>query len=236
MKEVLLAFSTIIAVAALGAMGTYANFVDTEVSENNTMQVGSLELQLGDTYTYPGVYSWTYERDEDFSEDPLGDSVEATWNYLDAYPGGMQPGDTLESRVYLRNWGTIEATSVDVNCVSVNYDQFGVPVDVPKDAVMVINFLRYYNTPLIEIVKTEAGIQYFDPAYINDYDGDGRITLRDWQLHGISNLDPPPLASAGCALDMKVVFDPPAAPPHPYYRPGQYAGYKTNMTLIFTLR
>ncbi|MFC1864810.1 SipW-dependent-type signal peptide-containing protein [Chloroflexota bacterium] len=237
MRQVLLAFTTIVAVAALGAVGTYASFVDSEVSEGNTVQAGSLELQLGDTHTFPGVYNWPYESDEEFSEDPLGDSIEATWNYLDGYPGGMQPGDTLESRAYLRNWGTVEATYLGIDCVSVNYDQFGNPVDdVPKDAVMVIEFLKYYNSSLVEIVKTDGGIQYFDSAYIDDDDGDGRITLRDWQLHGISNLEPPKLTENGSSLDMKVVFDPPANPAHQYYRLDEYASYKTNMTLIFNLR
>jgi predicted ribosomally synthesized peptide with SipW-like signal peptide len=233
MKQVLLSLTIIMVVASLGAAGTYAGFVDTEVVQGNKFQAGSLELQLGDTYPYPGEYSWTFEPDEDYGENPLGGSVEATWHYFPGYSGGMEPGDHLTSRVYLRNWGTAEATSVDIECVNVNYDLSMNVVSVPKDAVMVIEYLKYWNNPLLDIVWTDGSGQHWNSSYIDDEDGDSRITLRDWQLHSITGLDPPP--PNGAALDMKVVFDPPTNTQHPYYRADLYSGYKTNMTLIFTL-
>ena len=237
MKQVVLSIMIIVTVGSLGVIGTYAGFVDTEVSEGNSFQTGSFDLILGDTYPYPGEYPWRYELDEDFGEDPLGDSVSGTWHYNPGYTGGMQPGDWLESRVKLMNFGTLGGTALDIQCIPLNFDTSLDDTDVPKDAVMVIEFLTYYNGPPIEIVKTDSGVQWWDTSYINDMDGDLRITLHDWELHGISGLSPPPLA--GAALDMKVVFDPPpyaSGPTSIYYLADLYSGFKTNMTLIFTLR
>ncbi len=204
------------------------------------VQAGTIELQLGDTATGGAGYP-SFVPDEDYAEDPLGDSVDATWHFFPIYPDGMEPGDWLESRVYLRNFGNMEAGSLSIYCVNVNYDQFNkitVP-DVPKDAVMVIEYLKYYNSPLVNIVWTDGAGQHWDTNYISDDDGDGRITLEDLEQLGVSGLDPPPLvdgvAPEWACLDMKVVFAPPAlgATGHMYWRSDQYAGFRTNMTLIF---
>lgn len=239
MKQVLLAIVVIVVVASLGVVGTYAGFVDTEVSEGNTFQAGSIDLQLGDTITGgEGVASFIL--DEDYGEDPLGDSVSETWHFEPIYSGGMQPGDWLESRVFLRNFGTMEGDSLTIDCVNVNYDEYNNPTNVPKDAVMVIDYLKYYNSPLVDIVWN--GGASWDTNYIIDIDSDGRITLHDLEVHGISGLDAPPLvdgvAPEWALLDMKVVFDPPAIGDisHPYWRFDQYASFQTNMTLIFTLK
>lgn len=238
MKQVLLALVVIVAVASLAVVGTYAGFSDIEKSEGNYFETGDIEFQLGDTVPWPnvpgtppdGALFWP---DEGYGEDPEGDSVVGTWDRTPGYPGGMQPGDCLESRVYLRNVGSLTEGHLDIECVNSNYDGSGNPTDVLKEAVMVIDYLIYYNGPQVDIVWTDATGQHWNPAYIDDVDGDGRITLHDWELHGVCNLDLPEFN--GACLDMRVVFDPPTDPLHPYYRDDKYSGYSTMMTLIFAL-
>ena len=235
MKQILACIIVILAVASLATVGTLAHFSDTETSAGNVMETGSLDLQLGDTLPYPGG-TWPYDDDEAYGADPLGDSVTRTWDRRLGYPGGMLPGDYLESRVYLRNVGSIEGTRLDIDCVNLNYDPLDNPTTEHKDAVMAIEYLTYYNAPQVDIVWIDiGGVQQWNTAYINDDDGDGRITLHDLELHGISGLLPPPLVGEAC-LDMKVVFDPPTDSTHPYYRADDYEGFKTVMTLIFTLQ
>ncbi len=247
MRQVVLSIIVIVAVLSLAALGTYAGFVDTEVSPDNTIQLGTIDLQLGDTQTGGENYP-SFLADEDYGQDPLGDSVNATWNYIGAdenqpiYPGGMEPGDWLEGRVKIRNFGTVPGDSLCINCAITNYDQYGDPTDpdVPKDAVMAVDYLRYYNNVMVNIVWTSSGVQHWDSSYISDEDGDGRITLHDWKIHAIL-LDPPALADGvgkeESFLDMKVVFDPPGVgeTARPYWREDQYSGYRTRMTLIFVL-
>ena len=77
MRQILMAVLTIITIGSLGAVGTYAGFVDTEVSEDNYVQTGTLELQRGDTETGGRNYP-SFIDDEAYGEDPLGDSVQNT--------------------------------------------------------------------------------------------------------------------------------------------------------------
>jgi hypothetical protein len=144
----------------------------------------------------------------------------------------MWPGAYLESRVYLRNVGSLTEGHLDIDCVNRNYDGSDNPTDVPKDAVMVIDYLTYYNSPEVKIVWTDGTGQHWNTTYIDDVDGDGRITLHDWELHGVSGLNPPP--ASGACLDMRVVFDPPTEG-HPYYSADEYSGFSTMMTLFFGL-
>jgi len=248
MRHILASIVIIIAVASLATAGTIAHFSDTEESISNTLQTGSLDLQLGDTYPYPNNPNTEppggpkFLLDEFYGQDPLGDSVTRTWDRRLGYPDGMQTGDFLESRVYLRNAGSSEGTGLDIGCVNLNYDPAGNLATERKDAVMAIEYLTYYynTTGEVDIVWTDgSGVQHWNTAYIDDVDDvggvyDGRITLHDWELHGISGLTPPPLGEVGC-LDMKVVFDPSTDPAHPYYHVDSYQGFKTEMTLIFTL-
>lgn len=213
MKQVLLALITIIAVASLGAVGTYAHFSDTETSAGNYLETGSLDLQLADTLPFPGG-PWPLEPDEGYGEDPIGDSVTLTWDYELGYPNGMLPGDYLTSRVKLRNVGTIAGSSLHISCVNENSAPPGGPLD--KDTQMIIEELIYYNGPpvdLLALLKTELGKD--------------TITLDDWESHPITGLTPPPLGGQAC-LDMTVRFDLAA--------PDSYQGCEVMMTLIFTLK
>ena len=268
MRQVLLALITIIAVASLAAVGSYAHFSDTETSADNVLETGSLDLQLGD---------W----DEGFTDDPLYDSVTQTWYYLGSYPPGMAPGDSLHATVYLTNVGDSAGDHLDIYCDIVNteltdydtdeeHDAENAKVggrdddddglvdedwfdgidndgdglidedlgygDVPitrapgygifdKDKVMIINYMEYKNSPPSPIVIVWNDGTDWDPAYMADVDGDGKITLYDFDKHPVLNLPPPVGGLAN--LSMKVTFDINAG--------DEYQGDQTQMTLIFNL-
>ena len=227
MKRVLLALITILSVASLATVGVLAHFSDTEESRDNYLETGSLDLQLGDdapvvmrwnstTPEYPGGTA------EGFGEDPLGDSVTETW----LLPGA-DVGDTVDSCIYVRNVGSLSGDHLDIYCTIENIDLYdGIS---NKDEMMVINSLVYCNSSRIPIVWTIGDSQHFDPTYIDDEDGDSRITLNDLELHGIPGLPVPD--STFTRLEMRVTFD-----VAPGVDPNQYQGDETRMTLIFNLR
>jgi len=213
MKNILLALTVIVVVGSLGIAGVYASFVDTDTNEGTAFQAGSLDLQLGDYLPSPAAFPPYSVEDEDYGEDPLGDSVTMTWDRAAGYPAGMEPGDTLASRVKIQNWGTIEATSLDIICVNDNTAPPGGPFD--KDTKMIIIDLMYHNTTTVDLLdrlKTELGKD--------------TITLDDWELNPITGLTPPPLGLQA-VVDMAVLFDPATT--------DDYQGTMTMMTLIFVL-
>ncbi|GAI42300.1 unnamed protein product, partial [marine sediment metagenome] len=67
MRRVLLALITIIVVASLAAVGTYAGFIDTETSEGNILEAGTLDLFLenptgvGASLGHGVLRTWHYE-------------------------------------------------------------------------------------------------------------------------------------------------------------------------------
>ncbi len=227
MKQVLLALTVILVVAALAGVGTYASLSDIETSTGNYLETGDLDLQLGDdapvvmrsdgTIEYPPAIA------EGFGEDPLGDSVEETW----LLPGA-EVGDTVDSCVYVRNMGSLSGGDhLDVYCTIENIDFYdGIS---NKDEMLVINSLVYCNSLRIPIVWTIDDIQYFDPIYIVDEDGDSRITLNDLELHGIPGLPVPD--SIFTRLEMRVTFDILPGVDH-----NDYQGDETRMTLTFHLQ
>jgi len=228
MKQVLLALTVILVVASLAAVGTYASFSDIETSTGNYLETGSFDLQLGDeapevmrsgytTPEYPGGYA------EDYGEDPLGDSVEETWLLPQA-----DVGDTVTSLVWVRNVGSLPGDHLDVYCTINNIDADN-DTDIPKDEMLVINYLTYYDkfkTFSIPVVYTISNVQYCTAPYMANMDTDPRITLNDLELHGIPGL-PVPIGDF-IKLEMSVTFDPTS-------NPNQYQGDETQMTLMFAL-
>lgn len=222
MKQVIIALVTIVSVASLATVGTFAHFSDTEESKDNYLETGSIDLQLGDTKTFPPASPPYSVPDEDYGDDPMGDSVIETWHYLPGYPGGMEPGEpgvgnTLASRVKLQNVGDNEATSLIITCSNYNLapETAGGPFD--KDTKMIIDVLVYHNNfsyDLLSLLKTKTGKD--------------SVTLDDWE-----NLtDPliiynPPVIGEEAFLDMVVRFGDAG---------NEYQGCRTNMTLIFTLK
>lgn len=214
MKQVLLAVTVIIVVASLAAVGTYASFSDIETSEGNYFRTGSFDLQLKDA-------------DEGYGEDPEGESVAQTWDFeLQGYApnGGLDPGEWLVGTVYLKNFGTVEALSLDIGCFTENFDEDGIPTFDGKNTTMLINELTYtYDSTTVPIVWNNGASW---AGYIDDEDGDLRITLYDWEEHSICGLTPPAVNSEA-ELYMMVTFDPPISNP--------YAGHETIMRLTFAL-
>jgi len=261
MKVVAVSIIMIIVAVALAITATYADFSDSEVGEH-LLQTGSLDLQLADF-------------DEDFGED--NDSVTQTWCYIFQYPAGMAPGDSLDSAVYLKNVGTLEADHLDIACYIENME-IGNDTDaeneaennkvagrdddhdglidedlldgldndgdglvdedldgsVPftpgygifdKDIVMIINYMKYQNNITYDIVWADGTA--WDTDYIDDYDGDGIITLYDFKHYEIFNLAPP--VSGLANFSMKVTFGDPADDLN------EYQGDQTHMVLVFGL-
>lgn len=213
MKQVLLALTVIIVVASLATVGTYASFSDIETSQGNYFGTGSLNLQLKDG-------------NEDYGQDPLGESVTMTWDYELPYPTGMQPGNSLVGTVWIRNIATANASRLDVSCFTENFDENHDPTYDGKNTTMLINELTYTydSTTIVPIVWADG--EDWDTDYIDDEDGDDRITLYDWEEHDICGLTPPAVDSEA-HLYMKVTFDPPD--------PDMYAGHETIMRLTFAL-
>ena len=226
MKQFLLALTVILVVASLAGVGTYASLSDIETSTGNYLETGSLDLQLGDdapvvirkdgTIEYPSTIA------EGLGEDPLGDSVTETW----LLPGA-DVGDIVDSCIYVQNVGSLSGDHLDVYCTIHNIDFYGGISN--KDEMIVINSLVYCNSLRIPIVWTTDDIQYFDKTYIDDEDGDSRITLNDLELHGIPGLPVPD--STFTRLEMRVIFDIP-----PDVDPNQYQGDQTNMIMTFHLQ
>lgn len=226
MKQLFLPIIIIIAATSLAVVATYADFTDVEVSQGNYIDTGSFDLQLGDAKPFPGG-QWPLYPDEDYSADPLGDSVEASWDYELGYPGGMEPGQDLESMVKLRNVGDIEATGLDIICHNLNmapppWDPDGTgPLD--KDTKMIITELIYYiNSSPIDLLDPSTPAAW----RIENVDGYPNITLNDWEEDPIIGLPPPPIGHEA-SLFMVVLFDGDAG--------DEYQGCSTMMTLNFDL-
>lgn len=132
MKRILLSVIVILAVASLATVGTFAYFSDSESSQGNTLQMGSLDLKLADPSEW-------------FGDDPLGDSVTQTW-YL---PDSM-PGDVVTGELQLANYGTTPADHVDIDCVNQNFDPLGGWSD--KDTVMIIKVMTYNSQDLLALL------------------------------------------------------------------------------------
>lgn len=278
MRQVLLALITIIVVASLAAVGTYAGFIDTETSEGNIWEAGTLDLFLENP---TGV------------GDSLGHGVLRTWHYENLLSGQlMEPGDVLSSYVKLKAFSTGEGSYVDILCVSVNSEPvsdidaeniaeneilitYGGGVDddvdglideddvdgidndgdglidedpdpatgpVPttpnrgvydKDRVMIITSMTYHTTTII------SG-SYINPVFFvlpdDDLDGDGRISLYEFQVKGLHGLTPVPNDEGEITFFMTIEFAKMMKRGGIWVPVGnEYQGDATNMTLIFTL-
>ena len=278
MRQVLLALITIIVVASLAAVGTYAGFIDTETSEGNFVEAGTLDLFLENP---TGV------------GDSLGHGVLRTWHYENLTSGNlMEPGNVLSSYVKLKAFSTGEGDHVDIHCVNVNSEPVsdidaenvaeneilithggGIDDDadglideddidgtdndgdglidedpnsatgpVPttpnrgvydKDRVMIITSMTYHTTTII------AG-SYINPVFFvlpdDDLDGDGRISLYEFQVKGLHGLTPVPDSEGEITFFMTIEFAEMMKRGDAWVSVGnEYQGDATNMTLIFAL-
>jgi len=169
------------------------------------------------------------DANEDYGEDPEGDSVTMTWDYeLQGYgdidDGGLEPGESLVGTLYIKNNSTSDASRLDISCFTENFDEAGNETHDGKNTSMLINELTYtYGTPIL--IVWDDGTDW-DTNYIDDEDGDFVITLYDWENHEITNLTPPAVDSVA-TLYMMVTFAPPD--------PNPYEGHETIMRLTLAL-
>ena len=201
MKQILLSVIVILAVASLATAGTLAHFSDTETSAGNVIETANVDLTLADP-------------NEDFGEEPLGESVEATWMLPDAFPGDM-----VTSYVTLKSTDGSNGRFVDISCHNQNIDdEDGTST---KDKELIIIEMIYGCDSIIW-----GEVNSFDDYWITDLDGDGQISLDEFEAQGILGLPPP--AAAGTPFTMRIKFDEDAG--------NEYQGDKTVMRLTFNLR
>ncbi|UCG88344.1 MAG: hypothetical protein JSW71_07320, partial [Gemmatimonadota bacterium] len=226
MKGLLLPAIILVFAVSLATIGTYAGFVDTETSRDNVVQAGTVELFLenmagvGDTWEHSVLRTWHWENLPD--------------------PRFMEPGDVLSSDVYLHSFGSSEGDHVDVYCVNVNSEPdddwpvenekedallgYDVPLDAgfgvyDKDKAMIITHMKYHTTLIV------SGEYSFNPAWITDTSGDGRISLDELEAQGLHGLTPVPNSAGIVPFAMTVKF----ADDDDY---NEYQGDATDMTLI----
>jgi predicted ribosomally synthesized peptide with SipW-like signal peptide len=200
MKQILASIIVILAVASLAAVGTLASFSDIETSVGNYFATASLNLTLADP-------------DEDFGQDPLGESVQATWILPNALPKDM-----VTAYVTLKMIDGANGHHVDITCHNQNIDAHGGTSE--KDKEMIITQMIYGGDSIIW-----GEVDSFDDNWIDDMDGDGQISLDELEAQGIEGLSPP--AVAGTPFTMTIKFDDDAGSEH--------VGDKTIMTLNFAL-
>lgn len=240
-KPVLSAMIVILAVASLAVVGTYASFSDIETSRDNYVETAELNLRLEN----PGDIGEQWD-----------ESVLRTWHYEEKFPpdttnpdgppwyGRMQPGDSINSYVYLEADGTFVGNHIDIYCSNVNEEldldteienerenellgnpSTPIPRDpnqgiYDKDTVMIITYMKYHQTV---IISSEYD---FDSAFFEDMNDDGRISLDEFEAQGLQGLTPVP-DSGTITFSMDVKFAEDAG--------DEYQGDRTNMTLFFAL-
>ena len=214
--------TTIYLRVTVDALDEEGNVVDTLVGGDCVRIQGDCpDLKLGD-------------KDEGFGDPPLGDSVEATWVLSNA-----MPGDTVTETLSLQNFGD-PAHRLEMNCTNDNSEPTDdnepeneaedklLGCDVPTDAghgiydidsEMIITYMTYDGILIIWGEKND-----FDPAYVNDIDGDGQISLDDLE-HQIITLPPP--NDGIWALTMTIKFDEDAG--------NEYQSDEVKTTFIFTI-
>lgn len=170
------------------AYGTFAVFQDTEVSEGNYLEAGTLDLVLTDTIESP----------------------DAQWILLNAYPGSnvREEGDI---RIY--NNGSVEADHIEVTFKLKCYEDNNGDLtdgrvagpesdtnltgigDWPKEILvlsMTYSESPSNSNPTLDLVYIDLNGYHYDSNYLTDVDGDGYITLYDLSKQVIDDLYAPP--------------------------------------------
>ncbi|RLC96943.1 MAG: hypothetical protein DRI40_01690 [Chloroflexi bacterium] len=217
MKHIVLNTSVLLAVACIGLLGVYAGFVDTEVSRDNTVEAGALDLMLSNG-----------------EPSNLGHGVQNTWVIPEA-----SPHDSVSRTVHLTNFGTL-GEHLDIQSESTNAWTIDPPPaepPPPKDAVLIVTAITYAaGTPYEQTIVWVDDIQWpavggyhFDPARITDFNGDGLISLDELEQQKIQ-FTPAPVSGSLDFL-MAVQFEPQFGP----YPADDYENVETNTTIIFSL-
>jgi hypothetical protein len=229
--------TVIVVIASLAAVGTYAGFIDTETSHNNLWKLDPFDLIV--------------ENPQDIGE-TWGHSVLRTWHYENTFGSeAMEPGDVLTSYVNLKSFGDSPGHHINIYCVNVNEEPdwdtdaeneaeaaiLGESVtDMPgygiydKDKVMIITSMTYHVTPLIW-----GEYNSYNHKIFKDTDGDGRISLDEFEAQNLRDLTPVPNSGA-ITFSMTVKFATTTLRNGEIVAVGnEYQGDRTMMTLIFAL-
>lgn len=180
MRQALLVITTIGLAMSLAGAGSMAYFSDTETSTGNTLQAGTLDLQV-----------------QDWADGELwSDGVTKTWMLSD-----MKPGDWVTGSVAFRNIGSIAADHFEITCDYTVNDPPGPESDTQEDTppdhmanyMIITEMTYYYNASSIDLL-----------TLLTDTDGDG-IDLLELRIQEIDGL-PPPNGTGDERLDMILKF------------------------------
>ena len=156
--------------------GTYAIFHDTETSQGNYIEAGTLDLVLTDGPTNPN----------------------GQWVKINAYPGSIP----ISGDIKLHNLGSIDADHVEIGFSACYIDSPDVESDTNESGIgdwtkeIIIQSMSYITLESgqinqnIPLVWMNDG-QNWNTTYISDYDGDNIITLYDLLNQIIDDLPPP---------------------------------------------
>lgn len=177
-------------VAAAGAgAGTMAYFQDTETSNGNTIDAGTLDLKLGDG--------------DETAGDSTSDGVTGTLNASNFVPGNYVSG-TVEAT----NAGSIAADHVEVNFQASGTEAFGNGNDeadtLPDSASRMPELFR-----VVTLSYPEGGSSGSSNLkdQVNDHNNNGITDLDDVVQHGVfDTLEPAPQAGGTKSLTMEFEF------------------------------
>ena len=150
--------------------GTYAIFHDTETSQGNYIEAGTLDLILTDGPENPN----------------------AQWIIENAYPGNGYTSGTLR----IHNNGSIEADHVEIGFSACYVDEPYVESDTNESGIgnwtkeIKVDSLTY-KIYIGGSVSKQVNIVTSQTYHITDIDGDGKITLYDLLNQVIDNLPSP---------------------------------------------
>lgn len=189
MNRLLMSFIAILLAAGLVGAGAFAYFSDTETSEDNTFNAGTMELKVTDGD--PGEW---------------GDGCSLTWVLSQIVPGADTPGvDEVTAFVTLKRLGSITPDHLEIQA-SVFLDESFNQVESDTNqsstasemaAKMQITSLTYNSLDLLN-------------HHLNDADGDGFLTLNDMTYdpddplnpNGLDDLLPIPGTNVGTPFTM----------------------------------
>ncbi len=156
----------VIASALILTVSTYAYLSDSETSYDNRIEDGTIELMLKD------------------NNEPWSNGVTGTWVIQDMKPGQEFPCPI--EQLDLRNFGTIEASSLNISAKNTTIDPPGPESDSEEgttDMDSMIEFMCFTygdGWPIIDL-----------KAYISDVNGNGWLDMDDLENDPILGLTPP---------------------------------------------
>lgn len=151
--------------------GVFAYFSDTETSEDNTFESGTLYLEVKD------------------DNDPWGDGVTETWMLPNIVPGSNKNGvDKVTATVDLRRMGSITPDHLEIQVI-VSIDEN--PVESDTNPSSTANEMA----AKLEILYMQYDGQDLFGDHLIDADGDGTLTLNDMtyppEVSGLDDLNIP---------------------------------------------